>query len=474
MTYTNEKICFVIAPIGKPESETRKRSDQVLQDIIRPAVESCGYKAVRADEIDEPGIITNQIIRHIVDASLVIADLTGQNANVFYELAIRHAIREPLVQIIDKIEDIPFDIGAMRTIQIDHQNPESVEEAKTKIRKQIQSLEASTSSPENPISAALADRFGSNRLDEIITQDYPLSKEDSVELLKRYIDEPRYRIQLSDLIDNTVTQVVEATSGKTFSVEGAPKPTTESVTERVRRYEAACSTLLELATIGGRWAKEEEEHYRLWQQALERLGSTPSSGGLDFWLNLKRYPAMLLLYALGLGATEANRLRFFGRMLGTMIHREHREDVPAVEILPPFCFLSTEGWMMRLLKGMDRRKVPLNDWIHETLRPYAKHIIRDNNRYTLVFDKLEILMALSFAHHNHNGKWSEWYWVPPGAFIHRDENRVRILREIKESLSTERDESRFVTCGIFGKTAEDCEQGLEALERFIPKLGGLW
>lgn len=162
MTDTNEKICFVIAPIGKPESDTRKRSDQVLQHIIRPAVESCGYKAVRADEIDEPGIITNQIIRHVIDDPLVIADLTEQNANVFYELAIRHGTCKPLVQIIDKVEDISFDIGAMRTIQVDHQNPESIEEAKTKIRKQIQSLKTSTSSPENPISAALADRFGSN------------------------------------------------------------------------------------------------------------------------------------------------------------------------------------------------------------------------------------------------------------------------------------------------------------------------
>ena len=127
---------------------------------------------------------------------------------------------------------------------------------------------------------------------------------------------------------------------------------------------------------------------------------------------------------------------------------------------------------MGILEGMKNRKVPLNDWIHETLWPYAERIIRDDNRYTLVFDKLEILIALSYAHYN--DKWSEWYWAPPGAFVHRSENRVRILREIKESLSTEQDESPFVTCKIFGETAEDCEQGLEALEQFIPKLGWRW
>ncbi len=159
MADNSERICFVIAPIGERGTNIRKRSDQVLKHIIRPAVESCGYKAVRADEIAEPGIITNQIIRHVVDDPLVIADLTGQNPNVFYELAIRHATRKPLVQIIDNVEDIPFDVGSMRTIQVNHRDLDSVEEAKTEIKRQIQSLEKSSSSLETPISVVLEGRF---------------------------------------------------------------------------------------------------------------------------------------------------------------------------------------------------------------------------------------------------------------------------------------------------------------------------
>ena len=477
MTDTNEKICFVIAPIGKLGSDTRKRSDQVLQHIIRPAVESCGYKAVRADCIANPGIITNQIIRHVVDAPLVIADLTEQNANVFYELAIRHFFRKPFVQIIDKVEDIPFDLSAMRTIQVDYQNSESVEEAKNQIKKQIQSLEASPSSLENPISEALADRFGSNQLDEIMTraQDYPLSTEDAVACLERYISDSQHPIKVSKLIDNTVEQVVKVTSGEAFSVEGAPKPTKESVTARVRGYDAACSTLLALAMTGGYWA--DEEHYPVWQRALQRLGSTPLSGSSNFWPELQRYPATLLLYGLGLGAVEADldarRLRFLGRMLGTTIYREHREDMPAVGILPPFRLFSGGGQEIRMLEGMDKSYVPLNDWMHKTtLRPYAKRIIRDKNRYTLVFDKLEILMALSYAHHR--GEWSESHRVPLGVFGYRPEKRVQILQEIGESLSTMQDESPFVTCGIFGETAEECKQGLETLEQFISNFTWQW
>ena len=59
------KICFIIAPIGEDESEPRKRSDQILKYVIEPPVSACGYKAVRADKIDKPGIITSQVIQHV-------------------------------------------------------------------------------------------------------------------------------------------------------------------------------------------------------------------------------------------------------------------------------------------------------------------------------------------------------------------------------------------------------------------------
>lgn len=152
---TEQKECFVISPIGEDESETRKRSNQVLRHIIRPAVEECGYKAIRADEIDKPGIITSQVIQHVVSDPLVIADLSETNPNVFYELAIRHAIRKPLVQIIQKGERIPFDVAGTRTVHFDHRDLDSVDEAKKAIVDQIRSLESDPSDIETPISLSL-------------------------------------------------------------------------------------------------------------------------------------------------------------------------------------------------------------------------------------------------------------------------------------------------------------------------------
>ncbi|WIW50924.1 hypothetical protein LRP31_17630 [Mesorhizobium mediterraneum] len=111
--------CFYITPIGSPESEQRKHSDLFLGSFVEPALASFGMSVVRADGIDKPGVITKQIIEYIVKSRLVIVDLSYHNPNVFYELAIRHMMRLPIVQIVRKSDPIPFDINQMRTIVID-------------------------------------------------------------------------------------------------------------------------------------------------------------------------------------------------------------------------------------------------------------------------------------------------------------------------------------------------------------------
>ncbi len=151
-----KKTCFVISPIGSEGSDIRRRADQVLRHIITPAASACGFEPIRADQISEPGMITSQVIQHIVDDPLVLADLTGANPNVFYELALRHAIRKPLVQIIEKGDKVPFDVAGMRTIQVDHKDLDSVQESKQEIQKQIDNVvHKKPEDIESPVSVSL-------------------------------------------------------------------------------------------------------------------------------------------------------------------------------------------------------------------------------------------------------------------------------------------------------------------------------
>ncbi|HTA25947.1 MAG TPA: hypothetical protein VK763_20615 [Terriglobales bacterium] len=133
----NEKrSCFVIAPIGGKDTEIRKRSDKVLKHIFRKALDD-KFKVTRGDEIDEPGMITTQVLRAVQESDLVVADLTTHNPNVLYELAVRHAVEKPVIHVIEpRLSKIPFDIAGFRTVEFDLTDPDSIEGAVEQVKRQ--------------------------------------------------------------------------------------------------------------------------------------------------------------------------------------------------------------------------------------------------------------------------------------------------------------------------------------------------
>jgi hypothetical protein len=113
------KKCFVISPIGLPGSAVREQADAVLDYIVDPALREMEIEAIRADKLAEPGLITDQMIAAILNYDLCIADLSGHNPNVFYELAIAQAAERPVVLMKLAGEAIPFDVKDYRLIEYD-------------------------------------------------------------------------------------------------------------------------------------------------------------------------------------------------------------------------------------------------------------------------------------------------------------------------------------------------------------------
>lgn len=145
-------VCFVVSPIGNPGTAGRHRADLFLKFIVEPVLTELGYRALRADMIAAGGLVTSQIVRHLVDDPLVIADLTDHNPNVMYELAIRHAAQRPFVQLIDKNQTIPFDVGQQRTIFFDITDLLSVDNCKKDLKRHIQEATAPGAEPvETPV-----------------------------------------------------------------------------------------------------------------------------------------------------------------------------------------------------------------------------------------------------------------------------------------------------------------------------------
>jgi hypothetical protein len=151
-----EQTCFYISPIGEEGSEHRIHADLFLGSLVEPALEGFNLKVVRADKIGKPGMITAQILEYILKSKLVIADLSFHNPNVFYELSLRHTCRLPTVQIIRKIDKIPFDLDQFRTIQVDTTSiftmVPNLQTYKAEITTQVRAALKDPDSVDNPVS----------------------------------------------------------------------------------------------------------------------------------------------------------------------------------------------------------------------------------------------------------------------------------------------------------------------------------
>lgn len=114
-----DKTCFIITPIGDDQSDIRRAADGVIDAVIIPSLIEMGFKDENIDvahRMSNPGSINKQVITSVLDCDLAVANLTNLNPNVMYELAIRHAVRKPVIQICQKGTRLPFDITEERTI----------------------------------------------------------------------------------------------------------------------------------------------------------------------------------------------------------------------------------------------------------------------------------------------------------------------------------------------------------------------
>ena len=177
------KTCFVVSPIGETDSEIRSNADKLFKYIISPVCESCGFEPVRVDQINDSDSITQTIIDKLLSSELVIADISGHNPNVFFEMGYRKCTDKPIIHLKKKGETIPFDVNTVRTFEYDLTDLDNVEETKKRLEQTI-----GTFSFENKTNALGQDEENNNQLffQSILTMLYQI--QDSITELKEQIN----------------------------------------------------------------------------------------------------------------------------------------------------------------------------------------------------------------------------------------------------------------------------------------------
>ena len=91
--------------------------NSLYKEVIKTTCEKYGYEAIRADDIFTNGQIIDDITRSIEEASIIIADITPNNPNVFYEVGYAHATRKPTILLCERGRgNLPFDVSGFRTL----------------------------------------------------------------------------------------------------------------------------------------------------------------------------------------------------------------------------------------------------------------------------------------------------------------------------------------------------------------------
>ncbi len=153
-----QPLCFVVGPIGKDGTPERKHADLLLNAVIKHTLTTAefGYLVKRADEDSDPGMIGDRMISDVINADLVVADLTDLNPNAFYELGIRHSTERPTIHIARLGTVLPFDTVTHRTIFVDLTDWRSIEQSRARLAESARAIKLPDYKVSNPITQANA------------------------------------------------------------------------------------------------------------------------------------------------------------------------------------------------------------------------------------------------------------------------------------------------------------------------------
>lgn len=144
--YGKTQVRNIVVSAAKPQvfvvMQFTEEYNQLYREVIKPICAEFGYEVIRGDNIYTNELIINDIAKSIREASLVIADITPNNANVYYEVGFSHGIRKPTILLSDRrLERPPFDISGFRMIFYDN-SIGGKSEVENTLRKHLTALRA--------------------------------------------------------------------------------------------------------------------------------------------------------------------------------------------------------------------------------------------------------------------------------------------------------------------------------------------
>jgi hypothetical protein len=313
-----------------------------------------------------------------------------------------------------------------------------------------------------------ADEFFDSVLEKVTSLEelelpHPVSAAVAVATLKRYLPRTEDNIRLNDLVMGEVERVRDSVDG--LQLRGAV--TGASILSAMETLRAASSTLLSMLATGAHW--DDGRHAGLWQKAIERLGNIGVPPGLAY-PGVRLIPALLAEYSAGLGALSAGAEdRLSDILLKPRLRELTRVLRPALLTLHAYGVIERD--VPKMLPGHERKKTPMSDWLHESLRPTFKDLLPDDEDYAAFFDRFEYIAALAHAGLGSTPARVKT-WGPVGRFAWRSENAVNggVLAEVDQEIDSQGDQWLLLRAGLFDGSVDKLKEARAGIHKIVTQI----
>lgn len=260
-------------------------------------------------------------------------------------------------------------------------------------------------------------------------------KETLIEGVKDYLSNPEKRIRLDDLVSAEIRNATYRLTEDDFPVQQGSPITPEDIAARLHKYEIALERLTPITILISKWGNT--DHQPLLERIIARIADgTEMKSGLTVWLGLRWYPILLLMYSGGIAALSAHNYRSLSSLLSTRVKdfsKGSGESLPAVIPTVNGILDVDRVELFKKLPGHERFFTPRSEYLFKRLQPELEDLLFLGNSYEDLFDRFEMLYALTYADAENEELPS--IWAPPGRFAWK--GRHGISRDPYSALTTE-------------------------------------
>lgn len=252
-----EKTAFVLMPFADDFFD-------VYKYFISECIQRAGYVVKRADDIKSQNNIIGDIVDGIVNSDLIVADLTGANPNVYYELGIAHGLNKKVILLTQEINEIPFDLRSYRVVGY-RTHFAKMEQAK----KELHELAIDAFNGNLPFGNPVKD-FG--KINCTLLETVSVMKDEYSESSGEDLGLFDYRIMLEDGLGELTKILTEVGLKLTNEVVPEITKTTEQISSNSFTTKEQLTIMIGLASHiqeYGAFLKPKNEHYRLLLKNIE-------------------------------------------------------------------------------------------------------------------------------------------------------------------------------------------------------------